>query len=105
MDDLGLTPLAIPLICGPGAIANAIILVEKSHYRYDLLLAFTLGTFILMVVTYLCLLSAPKIQKMIGDKGIKVIIRLMGLLLMVLAVEFFFDGLAAMMKKHHIFFG
>jgi multiple antibiotic resistance protein len=99
LDDYGLTPFAIPLICGPGAITNAILLVEKSRYSPIPLMAFALGTLAMMIITYICLLSAHQIKRLIGSRGIKVIVRIMGLLLMVLAVEFFFEGLGPMIKK------
>lgn len=46
-----------------------------------------------MLITYLILYSSSKIIKILGDTGINVMMRLMGLIVMVIAVEFFFSGL------------
>ena len=46
-----------------------------------------------MILTYIILLSSSKIIKTIGDTGNAVLMRLMGLIVMVIAVEFFFAGL------------
>lgn len=90
--DISITPLAIPMICGPGAITNAIVLMEdattfdKKIILVSIVLAICLGT-------YWVLKMSTKISKILGDAGNKVMMRLMGLILMVIAVEFFFSGL------------
>jgi multiple antibiotic resistance protein len=80
------------MICGPGAITNAIILMEDANtYAKKLVLIFTI--LIVMIITYLILYSASRIIKLMGETGINVMMRLMGLIVMVIAVEFFFSGL------------
>jgi multiple antibiotic resistance protein len=92
VNDISITPLAIPMICGPGAITNAIILMEDANtYAKKLVLIFTI--LIVMIITYLILYSASRIIKLMGETGINVMMRLMGLIVMVIAVEFFFSGL------------
>ncbi len=90
--DISITPLAIPMICGPGAITNAIVLMEDMNgfAEQGILL---LSIFVVMVLTYIILLSSSKIIKTIGETGNAVLMRLMGLIVMVIAVEFFFAGL------------
>lgn len=91
VNDITITPLAIPLICGPGAITNAIVLMEDTSTIIEkivLLLALTC----VIVITYFLLLSANKIYKKIGEVGNNVLMRLMGLIVMVIAVEFFIAG-------------
>ncbi len=92
VDDISITPLAIPMICGPGAITNAIILMEDS----DTIIMKTILISVIFVVlffTYLILIGASKITDKLGETGNKVMMRLMGLIVMVIAVEFFFSGL------------
>lgn len=97
VDDISITPLAIPMICGPGAITNAIVLMEDSDTLA--LKAILLGTiFVIMLVTYLILLSSSKIINFLGETGNKVMMRLMGLIVMVIAVEFFFSGLKPIIR-------
>lgn len=92
VNDISVTPLAIPMICGPGALTNAIILMEQAH---DVPAKAVLIVTILLVIllTYLILFSSSRIIKLMGETGINVMMRLMGLIVMVIAVEFFFSGL------------
>jgi multiple antibiotic resistance protein len=92
VDDISVTPLAIPMICGPGAMTNAIVMMEDAD-SIEKKIALILGAFVVILCTYLILYSASKIIKMLGQTGINVMMRLMGLIVMVIAVEFFFTGL------------
>lgn len=98
VNDISVTPLAIPMICGPGAITNAIVLMEdaKNTTEEGLLIAMI---FVVMLLTYLILWGASKITNFLGDTGNKVLMRLMGLIVMVIAVEFFFAGLEPILKR------
>lgn len=92
VSDISITPLAIPMICGPGAITNSIVLMaDASDPVYKAILISTI--FIVCLISYLVLWSSSKISNWIGETGNKVMMRLMGLIVMVIAVEFFFSGL------------
>ena len=80
------------MICGPGALTNAIVLMEDANSigKKVILMA---AVIIVMLLTYLILYSSSKIIKFLGETGINVMMRLMGLIVMVIAVEFFFSGL------------
>jgi multiple antibiotic resistance protein len=92
VDDISITPLAIPMICGPGAITNAIILMEGSETVIKKVILIAV-IFVVLLLTYLILIGASKITDKLGETGNKVMMRLMGLIVMVIAVEFFFSGL------------
>ena len=92
VDDISITPLAIPMICGPGAITNGIVLWNDSN-TIELKIILIASIFAIMLVTYLVLLSSSKIIKFLGETGNKVMMRLMGLIVMVIAVEFFVSGI------------
>ena len=92
VEDISITPLAIPMICGPGAITNAIILMEDAPEISQKILLITVIAFVLFL-TYLILVGASRITDKLGETGNKVMMRLMGLIVMVIAVEFFFSGL------------
>ncbi|ANQ50662.1 MarC family protein [Flammeovirga yaeyamensis] len=98
-NDVAITPLAIPIICGPGSIANAIILMDNagdSPYKMGaLFIAITL----VLAITCLSLLGASPIMKVLGDTGNKLMLRLMGLIVMVMAVEFLFAGLGPLIHR------
>jgi multiple antibiotic resistance protein len=97
VDDISITPLAIPMICGPGALTNAIILMEDAQTP-GLKVALIASVVLVMVITYLILYSSSKIIKLLGQTGINVMMRLMGLIVMVIAVEFFFSGLKPILQ-------
>mgnify|MGYP000927235335 CR=1 FL=1 len=92
VDDISITPLGIPIIAGPGAITNSIVLMEDSQtLEQKAILIFTI--ILTLSITLIVLLSAGKLLKIIGPTGNKIMMKLMGLIMMVIAVEFFFAGL------------
>ena len=92
VDDISVTPLAIPMICGPGALTNAIVMMEDAH-SIEKKVILILAVVAVISLTYIILYSSTKIIKILGQTGINVMMRLMGLIVMVIAVEFFFSGL------------
>ena len=91
-NDISITPLAIPMLCGPGAIANAIMLMDDAS---TLSLKGTLIGIIALVyfITFLILQASTRLVRILGETGNNVMMRLMGLILMVIAVECFVSGL------------
>ncbi len=96
-NDIAITPLAIPLICGPGAITAAIVMMNDAH-NISQKLVLTGAITLVLIITLFVLLSARKIMKILGDSGNKVLMRIMGLIVMVIAVEFFFSGLKPIIR-------
>jgi len=92
VDDISVTPLGIPMICGPGAITNGIVLMEDAN-SIPKKIILVLSVLVVLVATYYILVGSARISKKLGDTGNKVLMRLMGLIVMVIAVEFFFTGL------------
>lgn len=96
-DDISITPLAIPMICGPGAITNAIVLMSTAENLMAKLVL--IGAIVLIgFLTYIILKQADRISRVLGETGNKVMMRLMGLIIMVIAVEFFFSGLKPIIR-------
>ena len=91
-DDISITPLAIPMLCGPGAIAKAIMIKDDAS---KLSLKGTLIGIIALVyfITFLILQASTRLVRILGETGNNVMMRLMGLILMVIAVECFVSGL------------
>jgi multiple antibiotic resistance protein len=92
IDDISVTPLAIPMIAGPGAITNSIVLMQDA-VNYEMKAVLFGVIFAVCLLTYLILWGSSTIIRLLGDTGNKVMMRLMGLIVMVIAVEFFFSGL------------
>lgn len=85
------TPLGIPMLCGPGAIANAIVLMQDSHtYAMKGILIGTIA--LIYLLTFFILRASTRLVKVLGETGNNVMMRLMGLILMVIAVECFVSG-------------
>jgi multiple antibiotic resistance protein len=98
MNDIALTPLGIPVICGPGAIAATIILMNQA--KSPLEAGIVLGVvFLIVAITCLLMLGSKQVVHFIGENGNKIMLRLMGLIVMVIAVEFFFSGLRPILRE------
>ena len=95
--DIAISPIAIPLIAGPGAITSSMILFSHAD-TLPMQLSFGLALLLVMLATYLILRGAEKLLGKIGTTGSRVIQRLMGLLLMVIAVQFVIDGVTPLLQ-------
>ncbi len=90
--DISVTPFAIPMLCGPGAIANAILLMEDADDMSKK--AILIGSIALVyILSFVILRASTRILKVLGETGNNVMMRLMGLILMVIAIECFVSGL------------
>ena len=91
-DDIAVSPIGIPLIAGPGAITAAMLLSSQTPQLYSY---FTLifSIFFVLSLVYLILRNGDMILKLLGTTGIRIIQRLMGLILMVIAVQFVINGI------------
>ncbi|MEK6553756.1 MAG: MarC family protein [Bdellovibrionota bacterium] len=87
-----ITPLAIPLICGPGTITVLTVMIQEADEIWQKS-SLIFSAFLVSVATFFVLVSSKKITSIIGESGQKVFYRLMGLILMMNAVEFFFNGI------------
>ena len=95
--DISITPLAIPIICGPGAITTSIVFWEDAGTVTEKIILISV-IFVVIFITWAVLVGAGKIMKIIGETGNKIMMRLMGLIVMVIAVEFFFAGLRPILQ-------
>ena len=96
--DISITPLAIPMICGPGAITSSIVFWEDAGGVTEKIILIGI-IFIIILLTWIVLVSAGRIMKELGETGNKILMRLMGLIVMVIAVEFFFAGLRPILRS------
>jgi multiple antibiotic resistance protein len=92
VNDISITPLSIPMLCGPGAIANGIILMSDAT-TWELKTTLIAMIAVVYVLSYIVLRLSTRLVKLIGETGNNVMMRLMGLILMVIAVECFVGGL------------
>ena len=97
VNDISITPLAIPMICGPGAITNAIVLMEDAYDSTRMMIL--VGAILLVLaIMFFVLYGGSRLSKLLGQTGLNVLMRIMGLIVMVIAVEFFFSGLKPILQ-------
>ena len=89
---IAVVPLTIPLLTGPASISTVVIYAEKTANVWQLAVLVGYGL-IIGLATWLSLSAAGKIGKVLGQTGINVMTRLMGLVLAAIAVEVMSDGL------------
>ena len=93
-EDAGIVPLGIPMLAGPGAISSVMVLVGQVPRLWHWEMGAILGSIgITALVSYWVLAGAGRIRKVMGETGIRILVRIMGLLLVALAMQFFVNGL------------
>ena len=98
-DDIAISPIGIPIVTGPGAITAAMILAGQTKSSVEQLILFLAILFVLFV-TLIIFYTAPIIFKKIGSSGSRLIQRLMGIILMVIAVQFVIDGVINVLNQN-----
>ncbi len=90
-EDVGVTPLGIPMISGPGAITTVMVLMTQATTiaRVAIVLASVVAV---LAIAWVALGAAPRLIGFFGQTGLNVMTRLMGLLVTVIAVQFIVDG-------------
>ena len=89
-----LVPLAIPFIAGPSTLASLLLLQSSSNSTLQLWASLTLA----WAVTAAILLSSTILYRLLKERGLIALERLMGMLLVMLAVQMFINGVAKFMK-------
>ena len=91
-DDIAITPLAIPMLSGPGAITTAIVLFQHAHGAGHIVLFFACIAGV-SAATYLILYFSAGSARALSPIAMNIITRLMGLLLAALGVQFILSAL------------
>lgn len=89
--DVGVLPLGIPLLSGPGAIAAVVVHAGRAKQPTEFLAIF-IAIALTALGALLAFRSAAKLERFLGKTGISVVARLMGLLLAAVSVQFVLDG-------------
>ena len=89
-NDISISPLAVPLLAGPGTIATAMS-YSSGGIEKDLM---TIAVFfVLCVITYFCFIFCNQIISKIGQNGLNIVTRLMGLILAVIGTQMLIAGI------------
>jgi multiple antibiotic resistance protein len=97
-NSIAVVPLAIPLLTGPGSISTVIVYSASVHHWYDRIGLIAIGA-ALAAICFGALRLAEPIARWVGQTGINIGTRLMGLMLSALAVEFIVEGLKALLPN------
>ena len=92
-EDAGIVPLGVPMLAGPGAITSVMVLVGQAQSKWQMA-AILVSIAFTALVCYLVLGHSNLVVKVLGDTGIRILVRVMGLLLVALAAQYFVNGLA-----------
>lgn len=95
-DDPFIVPLAIPLVAGPSILATLILLASKHPDQLNVL---AIALFIAWLLSAIILFSATAMQKYLGKNGMIAIERLMGMILIAIAVQMFLDAIRAFLAS------
>jgi multiple antibiotic resistance protein len=91
-----IVPLAIPFVAGPSILATILLLQRSGDYMpWELMTATTCA----WAASTVILLFAPGIAKLLGKRGLTAMERLMGMLVVMISVQMFVDGLAQYLKR------
>ena len=92
-EDAGIVPLGVPMLAGPGAITSVMVLVGQVQSRWQMV-AILISIAVTALICYLVLGHSTIVARVLGDTGIRILVRVMGLLLVALAAQYFVNGLA-----------
>lgn len=89
--DTAITPLGIPVLAGPGTIATAMNFSAESTFLETVIVLTAFG--LMCVITFIAFIGGQWLAKVLGQNGIKVVTRLMGLILAVVGVQMLIEGI------------
>jgi multiple antibiotic resistance protein len=92
IDDVGIIPMGIPMLAGPGSISTVMVLVGQAP-RWRDAIPVLVGIILTSFVCYVVLASADRVEAVLGEIGIRIVTRLMGLMLTAIAFQFFVSAL------------
>ena len=103
--NIAFVPLAMPLMCGPGAIATILGMtstIRQSSTELASFVAIVAAIVAAMLVTYMCLAYAVKLSEKLGAMGIDAITRIVGFFVSAMGVALIFDGVIEALETHGV---
>jgi multiple antibiotic resistance protein len=91
-DDFGITPLGVPMLAGPGAISVVMVLMGQSKAWWQTAPVF-LSIMITSISSFYILAAGGRVLERLGETGVRILMRLMGLVLAAMAVQFVLNGI------------
>ena len=91
-DDIGIMPLGVPMLAGPGAISTVMVLALGAKTPAATAAVYV-SIMLTALLTYYVLSAASVLERRLGQTGMRILTRLMGLVLCAIAVQFIIDGI------------
>ncbi|MGH7751775.1 MAG: MarC family protein, partial [Gemmatimonadales bacterium] len=91
-EDIGILPLGVPMLAGPGAISTVMVLALGSKTVLSTA-AIYVSIALTALISYFTLRAATMVERRLGQTGMRILTRLMGLVLCAIAVQFIVDGI------------
>jgi len=91
-EDVGIVPVGIPMLAGPGSISTVVVLLSQSTDWQHGTIIFSAITFT-AAISFFILAAADRVRTVLGETGIRILTRMMGLMLTAIAVQFVLNGL------------
>ena len=96
IEDIAIIPLAIPLLSGPGAITTVMVLAAEATSLLKIIMVIA-AILISGLAGYLILLNSEFLKRVLRETGIKILTRIMGLIMSVIAIQFVINGISDIM--------
>ena len=99
-DDIGIMPLGVPMLAGPGAISTVMVLALGAKSTAATVTVYV-SIVLTSVITYFVLSGASMVERRLRQTGMRILTRLMGLVLSAIAVQFSIDGIKLSFRDFH----
>jgi multiple antibiotic resistance protein len=100
--DIAVFPLAMPLLSGPGTIATILLLTSQAGGDYQKLMAIGIAIAAVFLVTFVTLYVGARLIRLVGEGGVDIATRVMGIVLAALAVQYVLNGVTG---YYHLLLG
>jgi multiple antibiotic resistance protein len=91
-DDIAIIPMAIPFLAGPGAITTVIVFASRTEGVVGWV-SLIISVSLVIGLTYIILLQSQRLAAMLGETGMRITVRVMGIILLAMGAEFTLSGI------------
>jgi len=100
-EDISVIPMAIPMLSGPGAMTTAIVLMSNSSDIYSTI-SIVVAILLVCLISFIALAKADLIQTSIGHTGKNVVDKILGMIVMVVGVQFMINGVQGLLTSWNL---
>lgn len=93
-EDISVFPLAMPLLSGPGTIATILLLTSQAGGNMEKLIAIGAAIAVVFLVSFVSLYLGGRLIGLLGEGGVHIATRVMGIVLAALAIQYVLNGMA-----------